>query len=422
MRLPSSRIFALNRAHRTRGQSLVEFALTLPVLLMLTLIALDFGRVYLGYINVQNMARIAANFAANNPDAWSATPDATRQTQYRNQILADASATNCRLPKAGGVPVLPDPTFSDANGDGTTTDLGDRARVQLTCTFDVITPVISSILGGSVRVSAESSFPVKTGMTAFSGGSGSGGSGIPPNAAFIANSAIVTPDPLTIIGPDVAVDFRDTSGGGSATDWAWDFDDGGTSTAQDVTHAFTCATPPCTYAVAMTATNPFGSSSASMEVTVVDASDVNFVSDVQVIDRGGTVTFTDASTSGGTSYDWTFGDGGIGSGTSAAHTYLTAGTFDVSLTVTYPAPTGDVTTTKIGYITVNDGYCPVPSLIGVKFNDANGIWQGPPNTFTGTVQRDATAPNGNFKIGAQSITGGPGQTALCSSNILVGQP
>ena len=44
--------------------------MALPVLLFLTLIALDFGRVYLGYINLQNMARIAANYAANNPDAW----------------------------------------------------------------------------------------------------------------------------------------------------------------------------------------------------------------------------------------------------------------------------------------------------------------------------------------------------------------
>jgi hypothetical protein len=33
---------------RTRGQSLVEFALVLPIIMMLTLTALDFGRVYLG--------------------------------------------------------------------------------------------------------------------------------------------------------------------------------------------------------------------------------------------------------------------------------------------------------------------------------------------------------------------------------------
>src|SRR6476620_3663266 len=116
---------------RTRGQSLVEFALVLPIIMMLTLTALDFGRVYLGYINLQNMSRIAANFAANNPSAWDATPEPAVQLKYRNQILADAAATNCSLPLDGsGNPVVPTPTFTDTNGNGLTTDLGDTAQVQ----------------------------------------------------------------------------------------------------------------------------------------------------------------------------------------------------------------------------------------------------------------------------------------------------
>ncbi len=59
-----------DRHRRRRGQSLVEFAIVLPILLFLTLVALDFGRVYLGWINLQSMSRIAANLAANNPTAW----------------------------------------------------------------------------------------------------------------------------------------------------------------------------------------------------------------------------------------------------------------------------------------------------------------------------------------------------------------
>ena len=194
---------------RTRGQSLVEFALVLPILLFLTLTALDFGRVYLGYINIQNMARIAANYAANNPNAWTGGGNADAQAQFRNQILQDGAVTNCALPKSGSTTIVPTPTFTDGNGDGRTDTLGDTAQVQISCTFRVITPMIANIVGGSVTVSAQSTFPVKTGMTA----SGSGGTptGSAPNAAFSGNGAIA---PTAISGTrPFVVDFRDTSGG-----------------------------------------------------------------------------------------------------------------------------------------------------------------------------------------------------------------
>ena len=86
-----------NDGHRQRGQGLVEFTLITPLILLLTLIAVDFGRVYLGYINLQNMARVAANFAANNPEAW-ADNDTEVKERYQNQIAADAEATNCSSP------------------------------------------------------------------------------------------------------------------------------------------------------------------------------------------------------------------------------------------------------------------------------------------------------------------------------------
>ena len=81
-------------SERSRGQSLVEFALVVPILLFLTVIALVFGRVYLGWVNLQTMTRIAANFAANNPDAWTGGGDPEVQTQYQSQIMNDAVATN----------------------------------------------------------------------------------------------------------------------------------------------------------------------------------------------------------------------------------------------------------------------------------------------------------------------------------------
>ena len=76
--------------------------------------------------------------------------------------------------------------------------------------------------------------------------------------------------------------------------------------------------------------------------------------------------------------------------------------------------------TKIGYINVATGMCLVPSLTGVHYNNALGIWQGAPSNFTGVVNRATGAPNGNFIITAQDRTGGT--TILCNSDVTVNRP
>jgi PKD repeat protein len=421
-----------------RGQSLVELSLMLPMLLLLTVVALDFGRIYLGYINVQNMARIAANLAANNPEAWSVNVDEDVQERYRNEVLEDAAQTNCTLPVVGGETVVADPVFTDMNGDGSSVGLGDRVTVSLTCEFAVATPLISNILGGTIQVTSESDFPVKAGVTAVVVSGSTGGTPpptntSPPSAAFIANNTIASTDSspvLSVLGPTVTVSFLDSSGGGAPTSWAWGFGDGVTATTQDTAHAYTCTTPDaygwCAYLVEFTATNTYGSSTDYMTVLVRADSNVNFTANTQVINRGQTVTFTDASTAGGTDYAWTFGsgEGGTsGTATTVTHTYNTPGTYTVSLTVTYPAPVGVAPAAiKTGFITVNVGYCTVPSLNNVRFNDANAIWRGAPYNFTGTVRRASGAPSGNFRITAQSITAGNGATAICTSDVYVSAP
>jgi PKD repeat protein len=431
----AARDLATRLGRSQRGQSLTELALILPMLLLLTVIALDFGRIYLGYINVQNMARIAANYAANNPLAWSTSPDTTVQTRYDNQILEDMAATNCRLPMSGSTPLVPDPTFADTNADGTTGGLGDTVTVQISCAFAVATPLISGILGGNVQVTAESNFPVKAGMTAVApagtgGGGGGGGSTAPPSAAFVANMSVFSPDPLVVTGPDVVVDFRNASGGGQATSFEWKFGDGDESTDENVAHLYQCAFGICAFVVDFEACNAFGCTTAYMAVIVAGNAEVNFQADRQVIERGQTVTFTDISTPGGTLYEWDFNYTGVldtpdvsGTDTTVSKTYNVPGTYAVWLRVTYPSPIGVLAPViKYGYITVNPGYCTVPSLTNVRFNDAAAIWQGSPYNFTGTVKRATGAPAGNFKITAQSIAAGNGATAICTSDVYVSSP
>ena len=56
------------RGHPSRGQAVVEFALILPVFLLLLLIAVDFGRLFFTYIQLNNTAREGAAYAAAQPD------------------------------------------------------------------------------------------------------------------------------------------------------------------------------------------------------------------------------------------------------------------------------------------------------------------------------------------------------------------
>lgn len=397
-----------NRA-KTRGQSLVEFAIVLPILLLLTLVALDFGRVYLGWINLQNMSRIAANLAANNPTAWS-TGDADVLAKYQNQIRNDALATNCELPLVGGVRTAPAPVFIDRNANGATDDLGDAASVSLSCTFDLITPGIKNIVGNSLTVSSSSVFPVKSGMTSTMGGGG-GPVGSAPNAAFTGNG-MLAPSTLSGAAP-FTVTFRDTSGG-NPTSWLWTFpDDGTTSTLQDpLDHTFVL---PGTYVVTMQATNALGSSTASMGITVTTPTTVDFTYSLSSPNAPSTATFTNNSTPGATAYAWTFGAGeGTSTQQNPTHTYNAAGTYSVTLTVTYP--TGPVAVTKS--ITLGSALCTVPSFNGVKRNNAQALYTGA--GFTGTVSSGPGAPNGNFTILSQSVTAN--SQYPCNGNVTVNNP
>lgn len=247
---------AADRGHRARGQSFVEFALVLPVILLLAMVTLDFGRVYLGWINLQNMVRAAANYAANNSTAWL-TNDTATITKYQNQVVNDAAASNCQLNPS--TPVAP--SFTDTNGDGITTGIGDNATVNLTCKFQVITPMISNVLGGTVNVSSSAVFPVKTGIT--------GGS----NISCILPIPAIDATPTSGLAP-LVVTFTDASGGAAGVSWLWDFGDGTpTSTLRNPgAHTYAIEGP---YTATLSVTNACGTVTTNPGVTITVGSVVN---------------------------------------------------------------------------------------------------------------------------------------------------
>jgi TadE-like protein len=140
-----------------RGQALVETALVLPILAILMVMALDFGRVFFGWVALQNAARIGADFAATVPLAWDSPGSAPDRARYVQLVQDDLDGINCTLANGGAIP---DPTFEDIDGNGEANDDGDYAIVELHCEFALITPLAQNILGGPVAMAAHEEFPV----------------------------------------------------------------------------------------------------------------------------------------------------------------------------------------------------------------------------------------------------------------------
>ncbi len=172
---------------RQRAQSLVEFAITLPVLMLLLLVASDFGRVFLGWVNLNNAARVAANYAAQNPTAWGTPGDAAALAEYQREISAETGGINCTMPSPA-----PAPTFASG------TDVGDPATVSLSCDFTLLTPFLSQLMGGPIHLTATSVFPIRGGVI-------EGvpvGSVVPTPTPTAAASSSATPTPTPTATPE----------------------------------------------------------------------------------------------------------------------------------------------------------------------------------------------------------------------------
>ncbi len=141
------------RQRHAGGQALAELALVLPVILLVLLTGVDFGRVFLGWVSLNNAARVGANFAALNPSAdWTSSTDPSVVT-YTRMVTDDAAQIDCILPSP-----LPMPTFNDGTG------IGAPAEVTLSCSFRLLTPVVGNIVGNPMTVTATSVFPIRAGL------------------------------------------------------------------------------------------------------------------------------------------------------------------------------------------------------------------------------------------------------------------
>ena len=333
--------------HRTAGQSLVEFAIFVPVLLLILLSAVDLGRVYMGWVNLTNAARIGANFAAQNPDAWQGGGDMAGQLRYRQLMAKDAQGINCTLPST-----LPAPVFVDASYA-----VGSRVRVDLDCSFQLVTPLLSNVIGdgaGNVSVRSSSTFTIRSGSP---DGAPIGGTGPTPSPSPT-SAPTATPGPTPTPGPS-----PDPSASPTITPEPLVVGFYGTPTSADSSGG-----------------GPPGSPDENLIVGIP-----NLV-----------VAFTNTTTGTQGSCRWQFGDGGESTscGNSVSHTYTSRGTFSVSLNV------DGQTVNRVNYVLVT---CKVPAFAGVRVNEAPWTWI---NAGFLSSNLSTLNGNGNYKIGYQSLAGG----------------
>lgn len=141
------------RTHRdsrrdSRGQSLVEFALVLPVFILVLMGIVDLGRAVYGYNTANNAAREASRLAIVDQ---TVTDIEDRAIQHAVSLGLDATDI--------------DVDFRDADtpntaGSCSTPAIGCLATVEVRYTYTPATPVIGNVIG-PINIVGKSQFAIE---------------------------------------------------------------------------------------------------------------------------------------------------------------------------------------------------------------------------------------------------------------------
>lgn len=118
---------------REEGQSIVEFALVLPILLMLFMGIIEFGRIINCYMVINNLAREGARFAAVGKT----------DSQITTLLLSEGDSLS-----TDRIQVQFDPAYAYRVK-------GEPLTVTIDYTVDLITPVLSEFLSNPLPISSE---------------------------------------------------------------------------------------------------------------------------------------------------------------------------------------------------------------------------------------------------------------------------
>lgn len=198
----------LHRRYRQRtvGQSLVEFALILPVFLVFLAAVLDLGRVFYANITLNNAAREGAFQAAKTPDLFDAGQPCDQAT---NRVV-------CRVQNesvGSMIAIQPDDIDVKCNPGSCPEAPGATVTVSVEGEFRLITPILAFVFGGqNLHLASSATAQIE----------------------YLPNINLITPPPGPValftattprtIEPGESVTFDPSASTGDPTGFQWDFD------------------------------------------------------------------------------------------------------------------------------------------------------------------------------------------------------
>ena len=231
-------------------------------------------------------------------------------------------------------------SFSTDKTSGTapvTVNLADTSTGTIASrTWDLGDGTTSTAQSVAKTYSAAGSYTVKLTVT------NAGGSTTTTKTISVTTSTVAAPvasfsaTPTSGAAP-LLVTLTDTSTGTVLTR-TWDLGDGTTSTSQSVAKTYNAAG---SYTVKLTVTNAGGSTTTTKTISATASAPIaNFSASLTSGTAPLVTTFSDTSTGSVTGWSWNFGDGTTSNVQNPpAHTYKTAGSYTVSLTVSGPGGT-----------------------------------------------------------------------------------
>jgi Flp pilus assembly protein TadG len=127
-----------------RGQSFVEFALILPIFLVIMSAAVDLGRLAYARVTIANVAREASFQAAQTPTAYLAGQPCTAGNENANKVICRAileSTGSVITVMPADIALTCTPTCDKA--------MGNTVTVSATGRFNLLTPVMAVFFGGT---------------------------------------------------------------------------------------------------------------------------------------------------------------------------------------------------------------------------------------------------------------------------------